>query len=662
MKGTSEMVGSIYTYALIKALYDEGRDYVDSFWPFAVRVIPSRKPVAPSLIQKNLRKRFNLEVPLHVLEIVLARAKRRNYIRQERDEPTGNVKYGLTKAGLNYSTKLETDKEVDRRINALLESIRKFFEKESISLSLNQIRGLLLYFLQRNIDLLVERINPSVSLDVQRPSEFEGYDRYLLMYIKSADQQEPDNYRTLQDMVMGSIISVLLHVEKPEEITEIRTRKFSHCQVFLDTNFVFSILGLHTKEFNEPAKELLDLLERYDFDLKVFSFTVDEISRVINSYHRESYRYPTNIRVNTLYSNLKRKGWSKTDAREFIINIEQILQQQGITIEWMKDIDLNSYTPDEGLRDTMRKYKPDQGVFHQNHDLAAIAKIKELREKPMRRIEDSKAFFLTSDGRLTKFNFEELGHKKSGTICETISDRLLTSILWLKNPNTKPPLKSIIAAHSRDLFVNRRVWDRFYEVLQNLKREGKIKDDDISTLFWHSYVEDALRSIEETETNKITPQFVLEEIQNAEKLKEEAMEKKIKEIEIAKEAEMETKLKEKEKEFSESLARSISEVELRKEKEWLNKIQRIKESLRERSEVEAASRSNTYTLSLALAVITIVVAAYFLIPIEILNLALTVVGGGGLFGLWKLRSIIRNWLFERTYRQKTEEAELDKVQ
>jgi len=65
---------------------------------------------------------------------------------------------------------------------------------------------------------------------------------------------------------------------------------------------------------------------------------------------------------------------------------------------------------------------------------------------------------------------------------------------------------------------------------------------------------------------------------------------------------------------------------------------------------------------LALAVIAVVVAAYFLIPIEILNLALTVVGGGGLLGLWKLRSKIRNWLFERTYRQKTEEAELDKVQ
>jgi len=656
------MVGSVYTYALIKALYDEGRDYIDSFWPFAVKVIPPRKSVSSGLIQKNLRERFDLEVPLHVLGVILARAERRDYVRQERDEPTSALKYRLTNAGLDYSTKLETDKEVDRRMNALLESMRKFFEGKGVSLSFDQISGLLLYFLHKNIDFLIERINPSINSGSLVPPRFEGYDEYLLDYIRFADQQEPDNYRMLENMVMGSIISVLLYVEEPEEITRIRTRKFSHCQLFLDTNFVFSILGLHMEEFNEPAKELLDLLRRYDFELKVFSFTVDEISRVIYAYNRESYRYPTSIHINTLYSALKIKNWSKTDAREFIINIEETLQQQGIKIQWMKDIKLDNYTPDERLNNAIRKYKPDQGAFHRNHDLAAIAKINELREKTIRRIEDSEALFLTSDFRLHRFNFMEMGHKENGTICETISDRLLTNILWLKNPNTRPPLKSIIAAHSRDLFVNRRVWDRFYEVLQELKRDGKIRDDDISTLFWHSYVEDALRSIEETETNKITPQFVLEEIEKAEKLREETMETRIKGIVKAKEEEMELKLKQKEKEFIESLERSISEAESRREREWLDKIQNIKESLRESSKTKAVNRSNIYTLLLTLAFIAVIVVGWFMIPLEVLDLILTVIGGGGLFGLWKLRSRIRDWLFERMYKQKLEETQLDKIQ
>jgi hypothetical protein len=33
----------IYTYALIRALYDQGDDYLDSFWPFAVQALDTSK-------------------------------------------------------------------------------------------------------------------------------------------------------------------------------------------------------------------------------------------------------------------------------------------------------------------------------------------------------------------------------------------------------------------------------------------------------------------------------------------------------------------------------------------------------------------------------------------------------------------------------------------
>ena len=656
------MVGTIYTYALIKALYDEGEDYIDSFWPIVVNTIPSNQSVTSSFVQAKLRESCGLEVPLHVLEVILARAERGEYLRHWRERSTGITKYRLTSAGIDYSTKLETDKEVERRINALLESIRQFLEGKGVSISFDKIRELLLYFIHTNIEFLTEFITPSKTLTKPAPLKFVGFDRFLLEYIKSAEQQKPDDYKTLENMIFGSIISVLLYVDEPAEINRMGSKKFSRCQVFLDTNFVFSMLEFRTEEFNEPAKELFSLLKKQNFNLKVFSFTVDEICRVINSYPKESYRYPTNIRIDTLYSSLKTKGWSKTDAREFIINIEQILQQKGITIEWMKDINLSKYTPDEKLRKDIKRYKPYQNKFHRNHDLAAIAKIKELRKKTIRRIEDSKALFLTSDYRLNRFDFIEEGHKQSGTICETVLDRLMTNILWLKNPNIKLSLNTIIAAHSRGLFVNRRVWDRFYKVLQELKKEGKIRDDDIATLFWHNYLEDTLRPIEETEAGKITPEFVLDEIETAGKLREEAFKKKIKGLEKAKEKEKKMELRKREKEFSEALKRSISEVELRKEREWLENIQRIKGSLRERSQTIAASRSNIYTVLLTLAYIVVVAVAWFMIPFEILNLILTVVGGGGLLGLWGFRGKIRDWLFERTYRQKLEEAELDRVQ
>jgi len=231
----------------------------------------------------------------------------------------------------------------------------------------------------------------------------------------------------------------------------------------------------------------------------------------------------------------------------------------------------------------------------------------------------------------------------------------------VEEPEHQALTETIIAAHSRNLFVNRRIWDRFYQVLQELKKDEKIKDDDLATLFWHSYLEDTLRSIEESESNVITSEFVLEKIEEAGRLREQAIKQEIKGIEKAKEKEMEIELRKKEEEFSEALKRSTSEVGLRKEKEWLGKIQNIKRKLREVSDAKAKRWSNIYTLLLTLAVVAAVAIAYCLIPYDILNLILTLIGGGGMIGLWKLRHNMRNWLTKRTYRQKLEEAELDRI-
>jgi hypothetical protein len=54
-KGIPRTVDSIYTYALIKALYDEGEDYIDSFWPIVVKTIPSNQSVTSSFIQRKLK-------------------------------------------------------------------------------------------------------------------------------------------------------------------------------------------------------------------------------------------------------------------------------------------------------------------------------------------------------------------------------------------------------------------------------------------------------------------------------------------------------------------------------------------------------------------------------------------------------------------------------
>jgi hypothetical protein len=69
------------------------------------------------------------------------------------------------------------------------------------------------------------------------------------------------------------------------------------------------------------------------------------------------------------------------------------------------------------------------------------------------------------------------------------------------------------------------------------------------------------------------------------------------------------------------------------------------------------------TACITISSIALLAIAYFEISSEILNLILTVAGGGGFIGLWtKGRSKLRSMMFERTYLQQIKEAKLDQIE
>jgi hypothetical protein len=553
---------------------------------------------------------------------------------------------------------------------------KKSKAKKEISLSQKHIKDMLLFFINKNIEYFAYYINPGAAEKPIFHPKMDGYEAVLIEYIDVADKEDPENFKILQDLVMGSIISVLLQAQDAEEIAKFKTGSFKNCKIFLDTNFVFSIFGLHDKVFSEPAIELLELLRNNNFELKVFSFTITEINKVIDAYCSESYRYPSSVRVDTLYSALKRKDWTKTQAREFIMHIEANLQEFGISVEWVDGVNLKDYVVSDERRQIIKTFKPFQTEIHQNHDLIAIDKIKEIRKKPVRAIEEAKALFLTSDIRLSKYNFE-IEHKDDGTICEVVSDRLLTNILWLKNPNIKLSLKPIIAAHSRDLFVNRHVWDKFYNVLTDLKKTGKVKEDDISTLFWHSYIEDSLRSV--GDINSITPEFILEEIEKAgeeqesefqtlqqqikvlqksDKSKEEEVQKKEAELRLSEEE------LQKQKEFSRNIIQSLPQkIKSETDQEWLTKIEATKRTIRKNAERRAFLIVNTLRISIIIVLcFAIFIANFYNVPLATLSFVFAFLGFGGVIGIWKMGGKTKNWLTQYIYNRKLKASALEKIQ
>ncbi len=627
-----------YTYALAKSIYEQKKDYIDTFCPFLLKVLPTNRDILNLItIQEKIKDNYSLSIPEHSLKSIITRAKNKRYI------TVVKWKVRLDEKGIKYLDRLEPESEIDRRINELLEDV-KFYLNEP-ELSLEETYKIVLCFVSENIEPVVEFFDPSGFCRLHIPkTKIRKYEEKLVQYFKIAEKGKSTLYKTLEDIVYGSVISTAVNSQDISAIDQ----KFKNVQVFLDSNFIFSLFEFDFPEINKPAKELFDLLRIFKFDIRVFDFTVNEMVRLLNSYTEEQFMYVPGISVNSIHSNLKNKGWTVEDVREFIQKIEGKIWSLKIKIE-PTNIDFATYIPKREYMDKILEYKPlrpHQTERLRHHDLAIIERIKEIRGSPKRQIEKSKAIFLTSDLRLSRFDFLELSHKENATVCEIIPDRLLTNVLWLKNPTIVKdiPFRTIIAIHSREIFIDRRIWRRFYENVKKLKEEGRIEDKDISMLFYNRYIEEVLLKFDKSDADKITSELILDEI-----------EKKSREIDI----ETRKKLEKQKILFEDRIAQEIE-----KQKEWETKLEKIKKNIKLRSERSSGLYTNVVlyvSLSLVLVGIIVIMLSKFSESISRIVVAICGILGflGVRFDIWRIRSGLRTKLFNVIYKRKLKKLEIE---
>jgi hypothetical protein len=507
------MDNEIYAYILARTLFEKGRDPIDCCSPFVLYSFPrNREASAFKDIQQIVSNKIGTSLPTTTLNNILSIYQKSDFI-----ESYDKNNYRLTEKGVDYLDKHEKEETVKRRLDILYSDIETYFFSNGETISREEINNFVNDFTKRNILSLLcfffggdENLRQQCSV-IPITTKLTVKEKILVKYIGEAQDLKRDNYETLRDIVLGSIITLAgcLNYYFSHKIS------LSKCIIYLDTNFVFSILELHFREFYQPAKELFDLLKKYNFKIKIFDFTLDEVCRVLRAYPEKLNLYPDSPKVNSIHSNLKKIGWTKQEVFEYIGSLERKLNSMGIDIEWTK-INLESYEPiNKDIRGFLLKHKKMQPHISQNHDIAAIEKIQEIRAKRSHSFQNLKALFLSSDGYLCNANFYEMGHSKNGTICEVILDRLLTNILWLMNPQVNISLESIIAVCSRDLFVLPRIWERFYNLLIKVRENDSVPVEDLAILFWHNRIEEELSNLDENEIDLINEDFLIQEIDKA---------------------------------------------------------------------------------------------------------------------------------------------------
>lgn len=488
----------LYSYALTKSLYEQGHGILETIMPFIIRVLAKdERMLSLDLIKQQLKVDYELIIPDYVLTEVLRKCCAEGYLNCIREKG-----YLTSPKGYDYYSSLLTEKDVERRANYLAEEFSAFLRDSGFGeVSIEEAMSHLLDFIQRNLTQLSLYINSPKEFVIDKGNIFT---RAIINFILKIEKSRPDAYEVIIDLIYGSIICTFIQAgEEPHPST------LKDVEVFIDTNTMFSILGLHYPEINRPCQELLQLLEKEDCKLFVFDFTVDEMLGVLGVYAKQYNTLWENVKVDTIYSSLKSLGKTPADVRLLMANIEEHIMAQGITI-YNTGIKVSTQLIKDAPN--LGAYKPANNQRSINHDIIAVELIRRLRKMDARKLEDSKAIFITSDIKLARFNLIEYLHSERLTVSEVILDKFLTTLLWLKNPsNSKIPLFSAIAAHSKALFVDKNVWTKFCKKLQVMHDDQKVNTKDIGVLFYSQSIEDFLIMVDDP--NNINEAFILDNIE-----------------------------------------------------------------------------------------------------------------------------------------------------
>ncbi|MCF7859567.1 MAG: hypothetical protein K9N07_09660 [Candidatus Cloacimonetes bacterium] len=480
--------------------------------PLSYSSIPNETSINRDDLCGEINSKYTLNFPIHVLTKIIKNGIKRKEITPNSDREIWPI--NITTKGKARKEQYIDERDVEREITFLVDSISTFFKEKDVIVEDSKLRSSLLNFIDKNTYQLIDHC---FNDDEIPTANFEDHEKLLILFILKIEKSKPEEYNIFKKLFLGSIIKSILHFSE-KEVESLLSKNFKKCKIYFDANYLFSLLNYHDKIYCTPAIELFQMIKSYGFQLRVYDFTISEMAHVLQSYLERSIKYPKSIKVNSLYSHLKRAGKTRSDIIDMIASLEDDLHKLGI-IKKVTGIDLEDYQPQNfDHQSLLTQYKPHQSNYYRNHDIALLDKASKLRKSKVFSFERAKYYIITSDYKLSKINFLEMGHKSDNSVSEIILDRIFTNILFLKNPKADISINSIISLYASELLVKRNIWERFYDILKIAKEKHNIPNEKIANLFYQNFIEDQLITISENDVCDIDESFVLDKIEEASKV------------------------------------------------------------------------------------------------------------------------------------------------
>jgi len=226
----------------------------------------------------------------------------------------------------------------------------------------------------------------------------------------------------LKRVYLGSIISSYLEVDYGEI-------KDKELEFLLDTNFIVSMLDLHSEQSHHTCLKIVELCRKHGFKLKVLNFTIEETKALLNRTAGELQ----NIKVfeqldsDSIENACHRRKFNKTDLEKIVSALEKnLIRNYGIHIISDKNNLKEKAKTSEIYKKLQHRRVNPAGALH---DAFAILYVQEKRGKEIERFDEANCWFVI-DSKNESIKFM----KRDGKFLEIIKAEDLANILWLSNP------------------------------------------------------------------------------------------------------------------------------------------------------------------------------------------------------------------------------------
>ncbi|MCK6580686.1 MAG: hypothetical protein L6Q98_21550 [Anaerolineae bacterium] len=505
---------TIVSLAILKINWENKKDYLDIFVPLVAETIRlSHEDIvtAPTL-QEEVRAKFGLVIPQNTLKTILNRVRKNGYIRLE-----NRIYYCNREAlrGLEDSF-YQVQQNVLRAYEDLVYEFTEFCANVlQVSISVEESDSIFQEYLRENALILKGQNGGTVIPSAQeRPSKSRRF--YIGAFVQHLETTHSSHFASWETIVIGNMLANSVYL--PD--TTHANRRFQRTSVYFDTSFLIYALGYAGDARKAPCEELLNLLYEVGADLKCFKHTVDEVRGILSACANKIRQGQLKDAYGPSIEYFLLKGFSATDIELYIVQLERDLQSVRIAIVDKPNYREHEYVIDEvKLREALSAelyyFNPDGQAL--DRDVDSIAAILRLRQGRMPNlIEDCGNVFVTTNSGLARisrnFSFDQ---RFPDSISPCITDDMLTTILWLKNPHQAAnlPRKRIIADYYAAVQPDITTIKQYNAEIEKLSQGKAITQNDYYLLRYSSVAKNGLMQVthggEEAVTN-VTVKEVLD--------------------------------------------------------------------------------------------------------------------------------------------------------